>query len=70
MGLPLKPSEVKEVVVLSTDTLCEAFKKTFIRFPIVFFTWYRWAYNADGSISDEYKKVICMACDIANPPTT
>lgn len=69
MGLPLKPSEVQEVVVLATDSICTGFVKTFIRFPVIFYKWYKWAYNADGSISDEYKQVICTACDITNPET-
>lgn len=62
MAAFVKPSELKQVVVESTDTLAVAFVKVFIRFPVLMARIFIWALNDDGTFSAALKALICSAC--------
>lgn len=62
MAAFVKPSEIKAVVVESTDSLAVALVKVFVRFPVLMARVFMWSLNEDGTFSAELKAILCAAC--------
>lgn len=60
MSPPL-PADFDATVIESTDTLAQAFIKL-IRFAVLLLRWYMSWYDADGSLSQDFKDRLCAAC--------
>lgn len=63
-GTPIEPpkvNEFKELIVKPDDTLCTAFMKTFVKFPALFYKWFKSLWNSDGTFSDEFRRQFCDA---------
>jgi len=62
MPSPVKPSEFKAVIVEPDDGVGTALKKTFLQFPVLFWRWFRYKYEWDGSFTIAYREDVCNAC--------
>lgn len=63
-SLPYVPplvSEFKELIVKPDDTLCTAFVKAFVRFPALFYKWFKQIWNADGTFTHDFREKFCDA---------
>jgi microcystin-dependent protein len=48
---PVIPSEVESIVSDPTASLCGNFKNTLLRFPALFYEWFKWAFDASGFVT-------------------
>lgn len=57
---PIHPSEFQAVIPISTDTLCQALVKVCIKFPILFWNWYSYAFIDGGSFATGFASDLCV----------
>lgn len=63
MASPILPSQITAIVPLPTDSLGQAMLDL-MKFSLLFYQFYAWVYNSDGTLSDNFKRQYCDA--IAN----
>jgi hypothetical protein len=56
---PVLPAAFKEVIPLPTDTICQAMVKSLIRFPILLWRYYQYAWTEEGFLTEAYKTELC-----------
>jgi hypothetical protein len=62
MRTPVTPSQFKELIPSASGNFCKKFVDS-LTLPNTFYTFYGWAYNEDGSFSDNFKAMICaLSC--------
>lgn len=55
MPSPLKPPEFCSLVPSATSSLCDRLSRVFLRMPQMLCDFFTWAFNADGTLSDDFK---------------
>lgn len=60
MASPVKPSDITAVIPAASTTLADAMLST-MKFSLVFYNFYSWMYNSDGTFSDAFIVMYCNA---------
>lgn len=66
---PIVPDDIKAILPASNSSICAKLLAGLVKFPILFYQWYSWAFNADGSPSDDFKQAIGVTVGQIVPPT-
>lgn len=64
MSSPVLPSEFKNVISDPTSSMCGNFINTLLRFPVLFYNWFSWAFNTAGDASNDFKREIRYTGDL------
>lgn len=59
MPSPVMPSQFKDLIPTPTDTLCQMFVKSVIKFPILLWVWLSYAIDESGAIGTSFAQDIC-----------
>lgn len=73
MPSSIKPNQILESVASIDGDFCEKFIGS-LNAPALFAAWYKQTFNDDGSLTDEFKAMVCLATegtegDPTTPPT-
>lgn len=59
MPNPVAPSLFQATVPISGGSVCDKFSKLFVTFPTLFYEWYSYMFNEDGSIATGFATDLC-----------
>jgi hypothetical protein len=65
---PVTPDQFKAVIPASNSNICQKLLSALVEFPVLFYKWYSWAFNADGTVSDDFKTAIGVTVGQLTPP--
>lgn len=69
MAMPVKVSEVEASVPLTSDSLAEKMRKTFLVFPIILYRVLNYMFDSTGGFTTDFAADIC-AIQCPKPTTT
>lgn len=55
---PIVPDQFKAVIPAANSNICQKLLASLVTFPTLFYRWYSWAFNSDGTVSDDFKTAI------------
>lgn len=69
MPAPFGPSRIKSILPAANSSICDKIRGVFIAFPSLFFQWFSYFYNEDGTVTDAAKADMGIATGDLNAPT-